>query len=216
MFFIYSKNENGTIDIIITADLLFLEIENISQFLKDNNNFNQIELWLEVFNKYKFWTNKIELFKNDISKTMISGIRDNSVYILTTLLEKSNITNYFPITERTQVITDIYNSITSISQQLNFVQVNSNFGSKLVQFQTSTFGLNDEINFTFGYQLNIKIPQLNLTETKIENVSATAVLLQDLSGNFSFNYPINSQIFAIIAENESVKNRKIEFTYVII
>ncbi len=175
----------------------------------------EINLWNNIFYDFAKWSNKIDYIKTEINKTISLKFRDLSLNILDMLLNETNVIKFFPITEKVQLINSIYKSIATLSKQLNFVNAISSYKSYFFHFQTNNFFSNKNITFKFEKELYIKIHSATLSKFDSNDVFATAVLFKNMANYFSFDYQINSNIFAVIYENESITNQKIEFLLVI-
>ena len=211
----FQLEKNIFVDSKITVDSLINEIDNIFNYLQNNKHLMNINLWNILLYDFSKWSNKIDHIKKEINETISLKFRNLSLDILDVLLNESKIIEFFPITEKVQLITNIHKIIATLSKQLNYVNVISSYKSHFFHFQTNNFLSNKNITFKFEKELFIKIHSKTLSKFDSNNVFATAVLFKNMANYFSFDYSINSNIFAVIYENKSITNQQIEFSLVI-
>ena len=156
-----------------------------------------------------------------VNGTVAERIKDDSVEVLNILIARKSkqIWDYFPITERKQILSSIASAVAQIAVTLNLAKVemaSSSNGSVVFQTrkvdQPSPTGA---IEFEFIGELNITIPFItelkSVGTSRVESVYATAVLVKNLFPYLSFDYPINSHIFAVAIEGRKELPSKIRY-----
>lgn len=213
--FLFQSEKNISVNSKTTVDFLINEIDNIFNKLQNSKEIIEINLWNNFFYDFTKWASKINYIQKEINETISLKFRNLSLDILDKLLNETKVIEFFPITEKIKLMSNIHKSVATLSKQLNFVKTVSSSKSHFFHFQTSNFFSNEDITFEFENKLSIKIFSKTFSNLDSDNVFVTAVLFKNMANYFSFDYPINSNIFAVIYENESITNQDIEFSLVI-